>query len=115
MPLPALRPSASSASAAASPALSGRQELESQPIHEAMHGFTQVIGTLPFALPNVRTGHEREDLSKVINPAEDSDVARMCCAALCCFTGIGACYVCCKTNLIEEGELARQPRLCICI
>lgn len=43
-----------------------------------------------------------EDLSKVINP---SDSANAKCLGVCCcaMTGVGLCYLCCKTKLIDEG------------
>jgi len=70
--------------------------------NEALIGkFTQVVGDFPFKEPNVRAGHEQEDLSSIINVGSSSN---WCCALACCATGIGCCYVCQKCFLVEQGQ-----------
>jgi len=67
--------------------------------------FRAVIGDIPFKEPNVREGFEDEDLLKFIEKdSEDTGCCRYFGMCLCCLTGIGACYMCSSTYLINRGE-----------
>lgn len=68
---------------------------------EASKYFNHVIGELPFVEPNIRQGYEMQDLSKIVPIDSASDWGW---SALCCLTGLGACYVCAKSGLIKEGK-----------
>jgi len=69
--------------------------------------YTAYIGEIPFRDPNVRDGHEAEDLVKVINrdqAMQTPEVCRWCIGGLCCFSGIGSLYLCYVQVLIEQGN-----------
>lgn len=56
---------------------------------------------------SVRPGHEEEDLDRVINPGysptNDHSITS-CSSLLCCLTGVGACYVCCRQVLYSDNS-----------
>jgi len=67
--------------------------------------FKTSIGVIPFLEPNVRPDHESEDLLKAINKEFGDRECESCAWNLCClFSGIGACWVLCRMQLIEEGQ-----------
>jgi regulator of protease activity HflC (stomatin/prohibitin superfamily) len=62
---------------------------------------------IPFCDPNIRDGHETEDLVKVINVDQGEqtpDCIRYPAAVMCCLSGIGSVYLCAVQILIEQGE-----------
>jgi regulator of protease activity HflC (stomatin/prohibitin superfamily) len=90
-------PSASPVAVPAFPVAGGQGQLGNQNRGE----FHHVIGHLPFMPPNIRAGQESIDLPKIVDTADATDWVS---CVLCSLTGVGACYVCCKSGLIQEGR-----------
>lgn len=68
-------------------------------------GFNMTIGEIPFRNPNVRMGREYEDIFNYVNKENETNpIVKFILRSLCCFTGVGACYLWGKTVLIKEGE-----------
>lgn len=69
--------------------------------------FTSIHGDpLPLLPPNVRPGHEEEDIAAAVNGQGEIPGSCGTSGILCGLTGIGACYIlCCKTHLIEQGQI----------
>jgi len=70
--------------------------------------YTMVLGRLPLKAPNVRFGHEEEDIAHFINGPKNisSTLLDWCGGILCCLTGVGACYLLNKTFLVNQGQIA---------
>jgi hypothetical protein len=71
--------------------------------HPSVGDFTQMVGNIPLVEPNVRAGHEIEDISTVVNGSGAALSTNWIGACLCCLTGIGACWVLEKHLLIDRG------------
>ena len=67
-------------------------------MHTAIGDFLYTIGKLPFVDPNVNA--PLVDLPKVV---PQGDASGWVGPVLCCMTGIGCPYVCCRQFLVSRG------------
>jgi len=80
------------------------------PLGTSMVGGSGIAGEMkqthepiPFFEPNVSAVREEMDLSQVINDG-GGDGSSCCWTLLCCMSGVGLCYICCKAKLIDQGQ-----------
>jgi regulator of protease activity HflC (stomatin/prohibitin superfamily) len=67
--------------------------------------FTKVLGgSLPWVRPNITADQDemKQFAAMLTSSSSKSDWLK---GALCCLTGFGGIYACCKTHLIEHGQI----------
>ena len=68
--------------------------------------FKQVIGDFPFKEPNVDMSTPDKTQETIVETIPQGGQGSWLCAGLCCLTGFGACYVCQRQVLIDQGTLS---------